>query len=357
MWPYLVFNLRPGPPPPSNTFSGPLRYGGRIASLSGMSVLSSIEFRHLRYFVAVAEQRSFRGAALRLHVSQPPLTRQVQQLEELLGVALLVRRPRGVEPTEAGRVFYEEARNILALTGQAAERAQLAGQGQLGRLDVGIFGSAVFGAIPRIIEAFRDRYPRVEVVLHNLDRAEQIRALRERRLTVGFNRFFDEEPDLSWEVVQAERLNVALPRTHRLARRGSLSLEDLRDQPLIVYPRAPRPSFIEQLLRMFHRKGVNPRITQEVDDVVTAVALVASGFGLSIVTDSACNLRLPGIAYAQLRDVERATFDLCMIHRNDDESPLLQSFLRTARGLREALSVAAPGPGRTRIPGRRKKRE
>ena len=141
--------------------------------------IASLEIRHLRYFVAVVEQGSFRGAALRLHVSQPPLTRQIQQLEEVLGVQLLLRKPRGVETTVAGQVFFDEARNILALTEQAASRAQLAGEGQLGRLDVGVFGSAVLDTIPRIIQKFRNTYPRVEVVLHNLDRAGQLRALRE----------------------------------------------------------------------------------------------------------------------------------------------------------------------------------
>lgn len=305
---------------------------------------ASIEIRHLRYFVAVVEQRSFRGAALRLHVSQPPLTRQIQQLEEALGVPLLIRKPRGIEPTDAGQVFFEEARNILALTLQAASRAQLAGQGQLGRLDVGIFGSAVFDAIPRILQEFRNRYPKVEVVLHNLDRAGQIRALRERRLTVGFNRFFEEEPDLSWEVIQTERLNVALHHAHPLARSRTLGLAQIGDQPLIMYPRTPRPSFIEQMLRLFHKKGVSPRIIHEVDDVVTAVALVSSGFGISLVTDSACNLRLPGIVYVPLRPEDRATFDLCMIHRNDDESALLMAFLTTVRSLRKALSTHAVAP-------------
>lgn len=106
--------------------------------------ISGLELRHLRYFVAVVEHGSFRGAALRLHVSQPPLTRQIQQLEELLGVTLLQRKPRGIEPTDAGLVFFDEARNILTLAEQAASRALLAGQGQIGRLDVGVFGSAVF---------------------------------------------------------------------------------------------------------------------------------------------------------------------------------------------------------------------
>jgi DNA-binding transcriptional LysR family regulator len=300
--------------------------------------LAAIEFRHLRYFVAVVEQRSFRGAALRLHVSQPPLTRQVQQLEEALGVQLLLRKPRGIEPTDAGRVFFDEARNILMLVEQAASRAQLAGHGQLGRLDVGIFGSAVFGAIPRIIQTFRERYPKVEVVLHNLDRAGQIRALRERRLSVGFNRFFEDEPDLTWEVIQTERLNVSLHHTHPLAKHSSLGLAQLDGEPLILYPRTPRPSFIEQTQRLLQKKNVRPQSVQEVDDVVTAVALVAGGFGLSLVTDSARNLQLPGIVYVPLRVEDRATFDLCMIRRNDDDSPLLQEFLTVARSLRSSLS-------------------
>lgn len=303
--------------------------------------LAAIEFRHLRYFAAVVEQGSFRGAALRLHVSQPPLTRQVQQLEQLLGVALLVRKPRGVEPTDAGQVFYEEVRNILMLTEQAASRAQLAGQGQLGRLDIGIFGSAVFGAIPRIIQAFRERFPRVEIALHNLDRAGQIRALRERRLTVGFNRLFEEEPDLIWEVIQTEQLRVALHESHPLAGVAELALPQLAGETLIVYPRTPRPSFVEQTLRLFHRRNVSVKTIQEVDDVVTAVALVASRFGVSLVTDSASNLRLPGIVYVPLRMDDRATFDLCMIRRRDDDSRLLHEFLSVARSLRQTLSTPA----------------
>lgn len=299
--------------------------------------LAAIEIRHLRYFVAVVEQGSFRAAALHLHVSQPPLTRQVQQLERALGVTLLLRKPRGVETTVAGQVFFEEARNVLGLIEQGANRAQLAGQGQLGQLDIGVFGSAVFGAIPLVIQAFRQRHPKVEVVLHNLDRAGQIRALRERRLTVGFNRFFEEEPDLSWEVVHPERLNVALPAAHPLASRRRLRLQDIASQHLILYPRHPRPSFVDQALRLFQEKQLTPRKIQEVDDVVTAVALVSSGLGLSLVTDSACNLRLPGLVYLPLQADEADSFDLCMIYRNDDDSALLQAFVGTVRTMRKAL--------------------
>lgn len=286
----------------------------------------AIEFRHLRYFAAVVESKSFRAAALRLHVSQPPLTRQVQQLEELLGVVLLERQPRGIELTAAGAVFYEEARNLLMLAEAAIDRTQMAAQGQLGRLDVGVFGSAVFDAIPRVIQAFRLACPKVDIVLHNLDRAGQIRALRERRLTVGFNRFFVEEADLIWDVVLAEQLNVALHHAHPLAKRERLGLADLAGEPLILYPRTPRPGFIDQTLSLFHRRHLTPQVVQEVDDVVTAIALVSSGYGLTLASDSALNLHLPGVVYLPL-EANEAPIDLCMIRRADDESPLLRAFI------------------------------
>lgn len=311
---------------------------------------ASIELRHLRYFVAVVEQGSFRAAALRLHVSQPPLTRQIHQLEDAIGVKLLIRRPRGVEATDAGRVFFEEARNVLTLIERGASRAQLAGLGQIGRLDVGVFGSAMFKAIPRVVQVFRSRYPQVEVVLHNLNRQDQIRALRERRLTVGFNRFFADEPDLTWEVLQSESIHVALYSSHRLATQKRIALADIGDETLILYPRSPRPSFIEYMLRIFHQRGITPKTIHEVDDVVTAVALVASGLGVSLVTDSACNLRLPGIKYLPLRKEDQTRFELCLIHRSDDESRVLHAFLGVARELYckspgEKNERAGPQPG------------
>ncbi|WP_293373306.1 LysR substrate-binding domain-containing protein [Nevskia sp.] len=307
------------------------------------SRLGAIEFRHLRYFTAVADARSFRAAAQQLHVSQPPLTRQIQQLEELLGVVLLERQPRGVELTAAGVVFHEEARNLLALAEQAIDRTLMASRGQLGRLDVGVYGSAVFDAIPRVIQAFRRAHPKVEVVLHNLDRAGQIKALRERRLTVGFNRFFVAEPDLVWDVVLAEALNVALPADHRLATRRRLTLADLSGEPMVVYPRAPRPGFIDQVLGLFHRRHLTAQVVQEVDDVVTAIALVSSGVGLTLASDSALNLRMPGVVYLPL-EVNEAPINLCMIRRLDDDSALLRAFIDVVRTVLPPLPASEPQP-------------
>lgn len=306
--------------------------------------LGFMELRRLSYFVAVVEQKSFRAASLRLHLSQPPLTRQIQLLEEALGVQLLRRGPSGAEPTPAGEMFYQDARNLLALAQQAADRVRMAGQGRLGRLDVGVFGSAVLGAIPRIVLAFRERHPQVDVVLHSLDREAQLKALRERRIDIGFNRFFGEEPDLHWETIQTEQMNVVLPARHALASRRALGLADIGAHPLILYPRTPRPGFIDYLMSLFHRRGITPQSVQEVDDVLTATSLVASGMGLSLVTDSGRNLSVPGIVHLPLKPADRAEVELCIIHRSTDESPLVRGFLETARTLRDKLSRRARAP-------------
>lgn len=299
--------------------------------------LSAIELRHLRYFVAVAEEGTLRGAALQLHVSQPPLTRQIQQLENLLGVTLFERKPRGVELTTPGSILYEEARNILALLEQAALRTRQAAEGRLGRLEVGIFGSAIYGAVPTIIREFRAVHPKVEIILHNLDRPGQLKALRERRLTVGFNRFFGDEAGLSWEKVHSERMNVALYLDHPLTAKSSITLPEIGCEPLILYPRKVRPSFIDYVQKLFHEQGITPNIAHEVDDVTTAIALVSSGMGLSLVTQSASNLKLPNVTYVPLEHSDTGEFDLDIIYRCDDASPLLKAFLETVRGLRSQI--------------------
>tara|TARA_R110001592_G_scaffold363372_1_gene686030 strand:+ start:140557 stop:141477 length:921 start_codon:yes stop_codon:yes gene_type:complete len=299
--------------------------------------LTAIELRHLRYFIAVADAGTFRGAALQLHVSQPPLTRQIQQLEGVLEVKLFERKSRGVELTAPGEVLYEEANNILALVDQAALRTKQAGEGQLGRLDVGIFGSAIYGAVPTIIREFRATHPKVEIILHNLDRPGQIKALRERRLTAGLNRFFGDEPGLSWEKVHSERMNLAVYLDHPFANRSSITPSEVGHEPLILYPRKVRPSFIDYVQKMFHECGITPNIAHEVDDVTTAIALVSSGMGLSLVTQSASNLRLPNVGYIPLEHNANGEFDLDIIYRSDDSSPLLQTFLETVRALRSEI--------------------
>ena len=190
-----------------------------------------MELRHLKYFVAVAKELSIGRAALILNISQPPLTRQIQQLEEDLGATLFVRSVKGVELTEAGRTLYAEAQNILALVDLATERTKRASLGLIGRLDVGIFGSGMFDIVPRVLLKFRTEYPDVKIAMHTMTKGEQIEALRQRRITIGFNRLVPKHPDICSKVVMWERLLVGVHSSNPLAEQERIALVDLADQP------------------------------------------------------------------------------------------------------------------------------
>lgn len=299
-----------------------------------------MEFRHLRYFIAVAEEGHIGRAATRLHISQPPLTRQIQQLEEELDVQLFTRTPRGMELTPAGELLLQEARNIRAVVEQAAERTQRAGQGKLGRLDIGIFGSAILDTIPALLLTFRSAFPDVKVVLHNMSKDAQIAALRQRRIDIGFNRFIEPCDDIASEIVIKEKILIALNENHGLAQDGAVPFSILRDNPLIVFPTGPRPSFIDKVISLCQQRGFVPQITHEVGNTLTGVALVASNFGVCVVPESSTKLALPGVIYRPIIDPpEGSGVDLTCIYRIGDPSPLLRSFLDTVRDYRNTRST------------------
>lgn len=287
-----------------------------------------MDLRHLKYFLAVAEEQNIGRAATRLHISQPPLSRQIQQLEEELGVILLNRTPRGVELTQAGELLLEETRNILSIVEQATERTQRAGQGKLGRLDVGIFGTAILHAIPKILHAFRESFPEVKIVLHTMNKAEQIEALRQRRITVGFNRMLAPLPDITTKLVVNEGLLLAVSQSSPLSRHEYVRFAELKDHPLVLFPTGARPNFIDKVLGLCADAGFEPQISQEVGDAITGVALAAGGFGVCLIPESATNLSLPGVVYKKIIDLPAsAGIDLSCIFRTDDHSPILRAFL------------------------------
>lgn len=290
-----------------------------------------MDLKQMRYFLAVAEERNFTRAAERLHMAQPPLTRQMQALEEDIGAPLFVRTSKGVGLTEAGQALLAEVPNLLALAQRAKERAVLASEGQSGRLDVGIFGSAVLDLIPRILARFHADRPEVKIVLHNLTKHEQIAALRERRISVGFNRLVPPEDDLVIEEVLRESMVVALPARDALAKQAEVSIADLSDCPLILYPRLPIAGLAQQVMQAFHREKAVLRIEQEVEDVLTAVALVAGGFGACVTTASTASLRLPGVVYRPLVSKHLREIELSCLYRSSDESPVLAAFVSVVR--------------------------
>ncbi|WP_404301313.1 LysR substrate-binding domain-containing protein [Alicycliphilus denitrificans] len=290
-----------------------------------------MDLRDMRLFLAVAEEGHIGRAAARLHLSQPPLTRHIQALEEKLGVPLFIRTPKGMQLTEAGHTLLQEVPNLLALAHQAAERTRLAGQGLIGRLDVGLFGSGVLDVIPRMLARFHQARPNVKIVLHNLTKDAQILALRERRITVGFNRLVPQESDICTETVLREPLTVAIAESHPLSVLPSLRLQDLGDVPLILYPNVPLRGLAQEITDAFHAEGVPLRVEQEVEDVVTAVALVSAGFGAAITTQSASNLRLPGVVFRPLHSSRLKDLELSCLYRKGDASPALGAFLEVVR--------------------------
>lgn len=285
----------------------------------------------MRYFLAVAEERNFSRAAERLHMAQPPLTRQIHNLEESFGTPLFVRTAKGVDLTDAGKSLFEEVPNILALAERAEKRTRLNGQGRLGRLDVGSFGSGMLKMVPRVLAVFHERRPDVEISLQHLDKSEQIKALRDRRIGVGFACLVPREPDLSIETMLRERIIVAMHESHSLCVKAEITVRDLDNEPMILYPNIELAGLAHSVIADFRRGAVRLRVEQKVEDSVTAIALVSSGYGLCITTDSAGSLRLPGVVYRPFRSPHLRDLELSCFYRRGDDSPVLKEFLGIAR--------------------------
>lgn len=290
-----------------------------------------MEFKQMRYFLAVAEERNFSRAAERLSIAQPPLTRQIHKLEQMFGTPLFVRTSKGVELTEAGHSLYQEVPNILALAERAEQRTRLNAQGRMGSLNVASFGSGMLKMVPRVLATFHEQRPAVEITLHQMDKAEQIKALRERRIDVGFACLIPRESDLKIETMLREPIIVAMHESHRLCAKAEITVRDLDDEPMILYPNIELAGLAHSVAAAFRRGGARLRVEQKVGDSVTAIALVSSGYGLCITTDSTGNLRLPGVVYRPFRSPHLRDLELSCFYRRGNGSPVLKDFLEIVR--------------------------
>jgi DNA-binding transcriptional LysR family regulator len=291
-----------------------------------------MEFRQLRYFMAVAEEANIGRAALRLHVSQPPISRQIQALEHELGAALLVRTPKGVELTEAGRVFYAGAQKVLAQSKNTVERTRAADRGELGRLDVAFFGSTVYRAVPFALRAFTRARPEIDVSLVRMGKAEQVHALREGRIHVGFGRYYNQADGLVIEHMSAEPLYAAIPHDAALAQSGDVSIADLARWPVVLYPSGDRPSFADEIVGLFQSSGTEFQVDSVAADSTSALALVACGGRCTIVPESVAALRFPTLSYLPISDCPVVAPTSC-IFSAENRAPVLQEFLRILRSL------------------------
>ena len=291
-----------------------------------------MELRHMRYVIAVAEELHFGRAAARLHIAQPPLSQQIRQLEEELGAPLFNRTSRRVELTDAGQAFLTEARRTLAQAERAVQAAQRAHRGELGHLEVGFVSSAMAGFMPDILRTFRAQFPDVDLVLHQLLTSEQVRALRERRLHIGFLRPPLDDDTLRWETVLREPLVVLLPSAHELAHRTQIPLAALADDQFVLPPHSPPFGLRDQVVNLCQQAGFTPRVTQVVTHYPAIVGFVAAGLGLSILPASMQMLQQSGVIYRPLQDCTLWR-EMAVAWRRDEASTVLQSFLAVVRSL------------------------
>ncbi|HYW21229.1 MAG TPA: LysR substrate-binding domain-containing protein [Nodularia sp. (in: cyanobacteria)] len=287
-----------------------------------------MELRHLRYFIAVAEELHFSKAAERLHIAQPPLSQQIQQLEAELGVKLFHRKTkRQVQLTEAGKVFLQEAYQILVQLETAVAMTQRTGRGETGQLRIGFTSLVIYDLLPLILSQFREQFLEVELVLLELTTSQQEQALRDSIIHVGFAHPPLENDTLSYQCIHRETLVVALSSTHSLAQQEHICVRSLLSEPLIMFPRYLAPGLYDRIMSLFKQVNFQPKITQEAIQMQTIIGLVSAGIGVAIIPSSLQNLQRSGVAYRPiLEDVP--VIETAVIWQQKSLTPVVENFLR-----------------------------
>ncbi len=289
-----------------------------------------MELRHLRYFVAVAEELHFGRAAEQLHMTQQPLSQQIRQLEDELGVLLFDRTKRRVQLTEPGKAFLVEARQILLKAAQAVEIVRQVAQGQSGRLKVGFSGFATYSILPKALRIFRERFPRVELELEEMTTTAQVQALQEQQIHVGL--MIPPIPDatLSFQPILREPLVVILPETHPLATQPELTLPMLANESFILVSRHLEPGYYDQCISLFQQAGFTPKVVQKASQKQTILGLVSAHLGVSLAPASIRNIHRTGVVYITLNTLN-AEVELVALWRQDELLPVLRTFLEVMK--------------------------
>jgi DNA-binding transcriptional LysR family regulator len=291
----------------------------------------SIDLKQLRYFLAVAEEQSFSRAAERLHISQPPLSQQIMKLESELGVRLFARTTRSFELTAAGKALMVEAADLLARMRQTIDTVRQIDRGEVGRLRVGIVGSAMWGPIPRLLEEFQTRYPRVSWTLHEYGPNVQYEALRARQLDVGFWR----EPRMDEDALRHHRMRqelcfredvcVAVNERHPLAAREHIELGDIASEPMLTLT-LDNSAFPRYLIQCCVKAGFQPNIYQEFNEPQTVLAMVGAGVGVALMPETTARVAWPGVKFLPIRS-NPPSANLYVAYMAQDDAPVVRAFL------------------------------
>jgi DNA-binding transcriptional LysR family regulator len=288
-----------------------------------------IELRHLRYFLAVAETLHFSKAADRVGIAQPPLSQQIKRLEQLLGHRLFDRTTRGVRLTLAGQLLSERARSTLEKIQDDLAQVRRLGRGEEGTLTVGFSGSVMFTDLPVAIERYRRRYPKVELRLRELATSAQIAALLDGTLDLAFLRDGDPTEGIQMSTLIEERYVAVLPQTHALARKPSLRVRDLQQEPFVLFARRMGPLAFDRTVACCERAGFRPNIVQDAPQWPTLIRLVAAGLGVSLAPACVANVAIPGAVYREVHSACRTTVDLGM--KTGPATTLASNFMEVAR--------------------------
>jgi DNA-binding transcriptional LysR family regulator len=291
----------------------------------------SIDLKQLKYFLAVAEEKSFSRAAERLHISQPPLSQQIMKLESELGVRLFARTTRTFELTVAGKALMAEASELLAKMRMTIDTIRQIDRGEVGRLRVGIVGSAMWGPIPSLLEEFQSKYPRVTWTIHESGPTAQYEALRAKQIDVGFWR----EPKLNEDDLRNDNLRqelcfrenvcVALNEHHPLAKQEAIELTDIASEPMLTLA-LDKSAFPRYLIQCCVKAGFQPTIFQEASEPQTLLAMVGAGLGVALLPETTSRIGWPGVVFVPIRS-NPPSANLYITYTTLDDAPVVRAFL------------------------------
>jgi len=297
-----------------------------------------MELRHLRYFAAVAQYLNYSEASRRLHVAQPAISQTILDLEDELSVKLLLRTKRTVQLTAAGTAFVREAREILRRANQAQHLAQRAARGEVGTLGIAFFGAASAPILPALVQAYRRKFPDVELHLFEMNPDQQIAAFDEGRIHLGFTRALppDRRSEFEEELLYKDLLVIALPTAHALAKQKVVSLKTLAGEPFVQFHRIGAPSLFDEVIGVCRRAGFSPRIVNEPNFMATVMTLVESGLGVSLIPSCVRSLNRPHVIIRPITP-RSAGIPLCATWPKSADNPALMAFLEILRAAKPAI--------------------